>query len=329
MLKLGVVGVGSMGQNHARIYYEMGCLSGVYDAFSDMSLKVASKFNTVAYSNISDLLANVDAISVCTPTTNHYDVAIEAIMAGKSVLVEKPFTGDILKAKTLCEEAEKSAVTLASGFVERFNPVVDATKSALLSGKFGQLVTISARRVSSFPSRIRDVGVIMDLAIHDIDIIRHLTGSKILSVYARGGKMSNPKYEDHANIMMELENGALGLVETNWLTPMKVRTVALTCSKGFAQMNYTDQSLEFSTTHIDNIDISNTSHIPMELDTHHTIVKKMEPLKRELESFVKAASSSSPADVNGWDALENLRVCIAALQSVGSSERVVIEGNMI
>ncbi len=325
MLKLGVVGVGSMGQNHARIYSEMGCLSGVYDVYSDMASKAAKKLNTTAFSKIEDLLHEVDALSICTPTEYHYGVALQAIEAGKSVLVEKPFTGDVLNAKSLCEEAEKNGVTLASGFVERFNPIVSVTKNELSSGKFGKLVTISSRRVSSFPARIRDVGVIMDLAIHDVDVIRHLVGSPVVSVYARGGMMLNPKYEDYASIMMEFENGTLGLVEVNWLTPMKVRKVSLTCSKGYAQMDYMDQSLDFSTAQLDGVDQSNMSQIPMELDTHHFVVKKTEPLRRELEAFVEAADSSSKAEVDGWDALENVKVCSAALYSLSSLARVEIE----
>lgn len=325
MLKLGVVGVGSMGQNHARIYSEMGCLSGVFDVFPDMAAKAAKKLNTKAFSNLEDLLHEVDALSICTPTANHYEVALQAIDAGKSILVEKPFTGKIENAKSLCEEAEKNGVVLASGFVERFNPIVKVTKKELSSGKFGKLVTISSRRVSSFPSRIRDVGVIMDLAIHDIDVIRHLVGSPVVSVYARGGTMANKKYEDYANIMMEFEDGTLGLVEVNWLTPMKVRKVSLTCSNGYAQMDYMDQSLDFSTGQLDNVDPSNMSQIPMELDTHHFVVKKTEPLRRELEAFVGAASSSSKAEVDGWDALENVKVCSAALHSINSLARVEIQ----
>lgn len=325
MLRLGVVGVGSMGQNHARIYSEMGCLSGVYDVFPDMASRVANKLNSVAFSKLDDLLCNVDALSVCTPTAYHYDIALQAIKAGKSILVEKPFTGDVQKAMTLCEEAEQQGVTLASGFVERFNPIVNATKNVLVSGKFGKLVTISSRRVSSFPSRIHDVGVVMDLGIHDIDVLRYLVGSSVVSVYARGGMMINPKYEDHANIMMEFEDGTLGLVEVNWLTPMKVRNVSMTCSNGYAQMDYMNQSLEFATAQFDDVDPSNMSQIPMELDTHHFVVKKTEPLKRELESFVRAAGSSSKAEVDGWDALENVRVCTAALHSLSSLGRIDIE----
>ena len=325
MLRVGVVGVGSMGQNHARIYSEMGNLVCVYDAFADAADKVASRLRTTACGSVAELLSKVDAVSICTPTSTHYDVAVQAIKAGKAVLLEKPFTGVVETATTVCEAAEDEGVTLASGFVERFNPVVSATKDSLSAGRFGELVSISSRRVSSFPSRIRDVGVIKDLAIHDVDVIRYITSSEVRSVYALGGRMNNPQFEDHASFLMEVGDRVVGTVEANWLTPMKVRKVSLTCSKGFVEMDYVDQSLEFSTASFQDVDLANLSNIPMELDSRHIFVKKEEPLKRELQSFVRAASSNAKAEVDGWDAVANLKVCDAALQSLKEGKRVEIQ----
>ena len=198
MFKVGVIGVGSMGQNHARIYSELGNLVGVYDAFPESAQRVAKRLGTTPYASVEELLAKVDAVSICTPTTTHFEVAQKAIELGKAALVEKPFTGEEDLARKLCELAEEHKVTLASGFVERFNPVVHVTKKALSSGRFGKLVSMGSRRVSSFPSRIRDVGVIKDLAIHDVDVIRYLTGLEVRSIYALGGKMNGLQFEDHA-----------------------------------------------------------------------------------------------------------------------------------
>ena len=322
MLKVGVIGVGSMGQNHARIYSEMGCLAGVNDAFPDSAKHVAKRLGTNVFDTVDELLANVDAVSICTPTTSHFAVAKKAIEMGVATLVEKPFTGDETQARMLCELAEANKVTLASGFVERFNPVVAATKEALSVGKFGRLVSIGSRRVSSLPGRIRDVGVIKDLAIHDIDVIRHITGQEVRSVYALGGRMNGLKFEDHANFLMDMGNSIIATVEVNWLTPMKVRNVSMTCSAGFAQMDYMDQSLKFSSSKVQEMDDADMSQIPMVLDVHHIFVKKEEPLKRELEAFLTAAEMSSKAEVDGWDALANLRVCNAALLSLAGGQQV-------
>ncbi len=314
-----------MGQNHARIYSEMGLLGGVYDVYTESSKKIAAKFDTLAYSNLEGLLREVDALSICTPTSNHYDVAIEAIDEGKSILVEKPFTGNISKAIDLCDRAEEKGVTLASGFVERFNPVVSTARDTLASGRFGDLVSISTRRVSSYPSRIRDVGVIMDLAIHDIDVIRSIAGREISCVFALGGKKVNPDHDDNANILLEIEDGMVGMVEVNWLTPMKVREVSMTCSKGFVRIDYIDQTVEFSSSSFPIFDQSNMANIPMELDVHRLTLKKEEPLKRELEDFVHAAEISGRPESDGWDAVSNLAVCEASYRSQRERRRVEVE----
>ncbi|MDW5563813.1 MAG: Gfo/Idh/MocA family oxidoreductase [Methanomassiliicoccus sp.] len=322
MLRVGVIGTGSMGQNHARIYSEMGCLAGVFDVDSEACGRVAKRFSVKPYSNMDALIREVDAVSICTPTKYHFDAAVSAVNQGRSVLVEKPFTGDVVRARELCELAENKGVTIASGFVERFNPVVAATKDALTSGRFGKVVSIASRRVSSYPFRIRDVGVVMDLAIHDVDVIRYLTKEKVESVYALGGRMANDRFEDHATLLLQTAGGSTGMVEVNWLTPMKVRKVSITCSDGYAVMDYMDQSLQFSTSHMEHVDTSNMASMPIELDTHQVYVRKEEPLKRELKSFVDAAERGDRSECDGWNALENVSICAAALTSMREGCRV-------
>jgi len=324
MLKVGVIGVGLMGRNHARIYSEMGCLSGIYDAYADTANSVANRFGTTAYNSIESLLTDVDAVSICTPTTYHFETAKRAIELGKALLVEKPFTGDTDKARELCELAEKQGVTLASGFVERFNPIVQATRDTIDAGKLGDIISINARRVSSFPDRIRDVGVVKDLAIHDIDVLRYITGSEVKTVYALGGSMRCAQYEDHANLLMTLGDSIQATVEVNWLTPRKVRELSITSSQGFAVIDYIEQGVRFSTSSSRVIDESDLSRMQMELATHEVNVKKEEPLKRELEAFLNAANMSTKASVDGWDALANLKVCEGALRSLAECRPIEI-----
>jgi UDP-N-acetylglucosamine 3-dehydrogenase len=321
---VGVIGTGSMGQNHARIYSEMGCLAGVFDVDAEAAGRISKRFGVSPYTNMDALIQEVDAVSVCTPTQYHYDAAAKAIEQGRSALVEKPFTGEVESARKLCELAESRGVTIASGFVERFNPVVAATRDALASGRFGKVVSIASRRVSSYPFRIRDVGVIMDLAIHDVDVLRYLTGERIESVYALGGRMANDRFEDHATLLLQTAGGPTGMVEVNWLTPMKVRKVSITCSDGYAVMDYMDQSLQFSTSRMDHVDTSNMASMPIELDTHQVYVRKEEPLKRELESFVRAAESGGRSECDGWNALQNVSICAAALESMRDGRRVEV-----
>jgi len=322
MLRVGVIGTGSMGQNHVRVYSEIADLIGVHDAIKEQSAKIAQRFNVGSFDNLDDLLDKVDAVSICTPTSYHYETAMKVIERGRSLLVEKPFTGNSKQAEELTRRAEKEGVTLASGFIERSNPVVSVSKEAIKANRFGKVISLASRRVSSFPSRIRDVGVIKDLGIHDIDVIRYITDSEVRSVFALGGKFQNDKFEDYANLLLEMENGAVAFVEVNWLTPMKVRNVSLTCSEKFVQFNYTDQSLEVSSSTMSNLDQGDMFRIPLEQDVRRIAVKKEEPLKRELERFLAAAENKTKPFVGGMDAVSNLKVCEAALESIKTGAKV-------
>ncbi|HVO77385.1 MAG TPA: Gfo/Idh/MocA family oxidoreductase [Methanomassiliicoccales archaeon] len=324
MLKVGVIGVGSMGQNHARIYSEIAQLEGVYDLDAVQSKKVAARLGTKSFGSVKELLEKVDAVSVCTITSTHCDVANEVIKAGKDLIVEKPFTGASKNAKALCQAADKAGVILAAGFVERHNPVVGVARDALKAGRFGKPISFASRRVSSFPARIRDVGVIMDLGIHDIDVLRHITSDEAKSVFALGGKFNNPSFEDHASILVEMGSGIEAYLEVNWLTPMKVRKVSLTCSGGFVQVDYIDQSIEFSSSITKEFDQADAFRVPLEQDVRRICVRKEEPLKKELVDFLDASESDRRPLASGEDAVADLRICEAALASLKENSRVTL-----
>lgn len=317
-MRVGVIGVGSMGKNHVRVYSEIADLVGVTDVMQDSSRSVAEKFGVRSYGSPLDLLRDVDAVSICTPTSEHLKVAKMAIEQGVSLLVEKPFTGRSETAAELVEMADKAKVTVASGFIERCNPIVGTLRGMATAKRFGDVISIASRRVSSFPARIRDVGVIMDLGIHDVDVLRHVKGSEVRSVYALGGSYNTDKCEDFANLLLEFEDGGLGFIEVNWLTPMKVRKLSLTCSEAFVQADYIDQSMEISSSSIKDLDPGNLFNLPLELDVHHISVKKEEPLKVELQNFLRAAEAGKEAPISGRDAVSNLKVCEAALRSLKS-----------
>jgi len=324
MVKVGVIGVGSMGQNHARIHSETGNLGGVYDLDQAQSRKVAERFGVRSFESVSSLMASIDAVDICSITTTHHDIATRAIAAGKHLLVEKPFTGDALKAREICELAERKGVVLAAGFVERYNPIVGVAREAVRENRFGKVISFSSRRVSSFPARIRDVGVIMDLGIHDVDVLRFITGQEVKSVFALGGKEANQRFEDHANLLIEMQSGLVAFIEINWLTPMKVRKVSLTCSEGFVQLDYMDQSLEISSSITKDFDVANAFHVPLECDVRKISVRKEEPLKLELSDFIQAIETSDRPMASGWDALADLKVCEAALDSLRTGMKVEV-----
>lgn len=323
-MKAGVIGVGSMGQNHARLHSEMGQLVGVYDLDQAQSKKVAERFGVQSFESVESLLSAVDMVDVCTVTSTHYDIAKRAIAMGRHLLVEKPFTADSRKAEELCSLAERDGLVLASGFVERYNPVVGVARDAVKERRFGDVISFASRRVSSFPARIRDVGVIMDLGIHDLDVLRFVTGMEARTVFALGGKFANRNFEDHASILVELEGGLEAYLEVNWLTPMKVRKVSLTCSEGFVQLDYMDQSMEFSSSKVGSFDVAQGFQVPLEFDVRKMSVRKEEPLRLELQDFTRAAETGGRPMADGHDALENLRLCEAALESLRTGKNVPV-----
>lgn len=325
-MKVGVIGVGSMGQNHVRVLSEISNLVGVCDSNPEAGEKIASKFKTKYYKNVSDLLASgVEAVSVVTPTNAHYDIATKVIESGAHLLLEKPATGVSKKLMELTKLAERKGITFAVGLIERHNPVVSLAMNNLKGGTFGSLISAHARRVSSFPSRIKDVGVIMDLGVHDIDVIKYLSGSKARSVYATAGKFKNKEFEDHANIIIEFSNGITGVVEVNWLTPTKVRTLAMTCSGQFVEFDYTSQSIHVCSATLREFDPANLFDLGLEHQTRTINLKKEEPLRRELSDFIKAAENGTQPLVTGGDAAETIAIAEAAIKSAKTNSVVHIE----
>jgi UDP-N-acetylglucosamine 3-dehydrogenase len=263
-------------------------------------------------------------VSVCVPTSLHFKVAMDAIAAGKHVLVEKPLCEGVPDARRLTKAARDAGVVLAVGHIERHNPVVASAKRHLEAGTWGDLITAGARRVSNFPDRIRDVGVIMDLAIHDIDVLRYLVGKPVTTVFAVGGRQKHQAFEDHATILLTFANGVHGYVEANWLTPMKVRKLSLTCLRNFVELDYTAQSLTISSSTLGPLDPSNLYQVPLDVDTRHVNLRKEEPLKLELKDFLRAAKEGGEPLVTGEDAVETLRVVEAAVESQRTGKVVAL-----
>jgi UDP-N-acetylglucosamine 3-dehydrogenase len=325
-MKAGVVGVGSMGKNHARVYSEMNVLQAIADSEEAVARPLAEKFGVDYFPNYKDMLkTDIDAITVATPTNTHFKISMDAIKAGKHVLVEKPICFNIEEAEILVKAAEKEGLVLAVGQIERHNPVVKFARDSIGEGKFGDVVSIAARRVSTMPGRIRDVGVLMDLGIHDVDVIRYLAQSPVKSVYALGGKRQNDAFEDHANILMDFENDILGFVEVNWLTPMKVRRISLTCQKNYVELDYMKQSADISSSQVSGaLDSNDLYRLPIEFDIRHVSLKKQEPLRNEQEDFLGAIRENRQPLINGRDGTETLRVCQAALRSIKEGKRIML-----
>jgi len=315
MLRVGVVGVGMMGQHHARVYSELAKegkveLVGVADANFERAKEIARKFGTIPYADYRELVKeNLDAVSIVVPTSLHRVVALEFINSGTSVLVEKPIADTIENAQMIIEAAEDAEVILMVGHIERFNPAVLRLKELISRGELGKLVTISAKRVGPMATRIRDVGIIIDLSVHDIDVISYLFGESVRTVYARAGNVVHPAgVEDHALITLGFDEGT-GIVETNWLTPHKTRTLTVVGTGGIAYLDYINQTLR--------------------LYNHEWIreakIEKKEPLRNELEHFVKCVEHGKTPIVDGRAGLHALRVALLAQESARTGKVMEVE----
>lgn len=322
MIKIGVIGIGSMGKNHVRVCSELPDvdLVGISDINRDAAKVVAKRFNTKTYNSYKTLLNLVDAVIIATPTTTHYDLVNHAFSHGKHVLVEKPICDNITNAEDIVKKAEDKKLVLAVGHIERHNPVVDFMKKSINNKRFGEIISINSKRVSNLPGRIKDVGVILDFSIHDIDVMRFLSG-EIKSVYAKAGIFNkNIKYEDHAVILLNFENDVCGMIDVNWLTPIKIRRLFLTCSEQFVEMDYINQSVTMSSSSLKVVDEMDLYNVPMQFRTNHISLEKKEPLRNEIQDFINVIKNCKQPLASGYDGLMALRIAKSAIKSFKTGE---------
>lgn len=317
MIKLGVIGIGSMGKNHVRVCSEIDNIElvGIADIDKTAVQKVAERFDISAFFDYKELIQKLDAVVVSTPTKFHYSIVLDALNEGKHILVEKPMCDDVKKAEELVKKAKKEKLVLAVGHIERHNPAVKFVQVSIKNKQFGELITLASKRVSNFPGRIRDTGVIFDLGIHDIDVMRFLAGN-ITSVYARTGRFTKTiDFEDHANIVLNFENGICGVVEVNWLTPMKVRKLFLTCSKNFVEVDYTSQTVTISSSSFKTLDEMDLYRTPLDYNINQVALEKKEPLRNEIEDFISAIEKGDKPLASGEDGVMAIRIAQAAVES--------------
>ena len=324
-LRVGVVGLGLMGRNHARVYREIGAnLAALSDVDPVAARAAATKHQCAHIEDVDAFLRSVDALSVVTPTQHHYDIALKAIEAGKHVLVEKPITATLEQAQLLIAAARKQGVTLAVGHVERHNPVVRAARSMIDKGELGDVNALSSRRVNRVDRfRVRDVGVVLDLAVHDIDVLRFLARAEPETVFAVTSPAGSSR-EENAHIVMSFPGGVHASLDVNWLTPRKVRRLSITGSKAYAEADYVAQTLEVSTSRAV-LNEDNLYATPMDVETRMHQLKAQEPLANELRDFLDAARTGKPPLVTGEDGAAALAIAHAALRSASTGQRVPVE----
>ena len=301
-LRMAVIGCGFWGRNHARIFndLEVADLVAVSDLREEAACALGERYGADHYVDPMDVYEreDVEAVSICTPTVTHAKLSLSAIEAGKHVLVEKPMTNTSEEAESLIAAANRAGVKITVGFVERFNPGVIEALRLVSEGEIGEVILARFHRVSRYPLRISDVGVVKDLAIHDVDIVRKLFDEEPETVYATAGSIVH-NLEDYANIVLRFPGNRSAFIETNWLTPHKIRRAILTGSEGLITVEFIPQEIT----------------VENDEGRYQPFLPTKEPLTLELESFVNSVLEDRPPVVSGEDGLQALRICEAALES--------------
>jgi UDP-N-acetylglucosamine 3-dehydrogenase len=335
-LKVAVVGAGSMGKNHLRVLrddFDEGQveLVGVAEPHGENLQHAMRRFHVAGFDDYRQMVEQThpDLVAVVVPTDLHFEVASYLLDRGINVLLEKPMTSSVEEAQALIQLAAIRDVKLAIGHIERFNPAVIEVKRHLVAGELGQVFHLHARRLGPFPPRIRDVGVTLDLATHDIDVMRYLADAEVEHVYAETRQHIHTTHEDLLLGVLRFTNRAIGVLDVNWLTPTKVRELSITGEKGMYLINYLTQDVyfyenDYTTTTWDALrSLTGVSEGTMT----RLKIQKAEPLRLEYEDVMAAIRQDALPTVSGEDGLAVLKVVsqLAAAKSIGNEQHVRAE----
>lgn len=326
-LRAGVIGVGAMGRHHVRVLSELSDvdLVAIADVSPKLVAEVASSFGVRGYRDIDAMLEmeKLDIVSIVVPTSLHHSTSITAMRNGVNVLCEKPIAPTVALANEMIQVADECGVRLMIGHIERFNPAILELKRRL--GQAGEIYQISSRRLGPFPDRIRDVGVVVDLASHDIDAMNFLLGSGVDRVFAQTAQRIHASNEDMVLGTIQFSNGVVGSLDVNWLTSTKVRELMVTGSGGTFVANYLTQDLRFfanGAVESSWEDLNDLQRIAIGESKSYEF-EKVEPLKAEIQSFVEAIvnDTSVPAPPEG--AANALAIALSLIESAASGTAVV------
>lgn len=300
--RAGVIGVGSMGQNHARVYGELPGveLVGVFDVDADRADEIATRHDTRA-PGMDELIETADAVSIAVPTAHHYEVARDCIEAGVHVLVEKPFVADPEEGHRLIELGERHGVTIQVGHVERFNPAVQAVTEIL---EDHEIIAIDAQRLGSPRERRIEDNAVMDLMIHDIDVLLSLVGDEVSTINAVGAESNR-----YIDAQLAFKDGVVASLTASRVTQRKIRELSITARECWITVDYIDRSVEIHRHSLpEYVEGSGGVHYRHEGVVERPMIDSDEPLKEELASFVECIQTGQEPQVTAEDGLRALRV---------------------
>jgi len=299
-MKIVQIGTGGWGKNHTRILAQLEVLSAVCDTNKEMSKEFGEKYSVNHYDSVDSLLdsENFDGAFVCTPTSTHSEIATKLIQKRKNVFIEKPMTYLSEEGEDLVQLAKKNNVVLTCGYIERFNPAVILVKDYVKSKKFGELVMLEFHRENRMPVHIKDVGIIYDTSVHDIDTAMWLFDDTPQVVFARSGKIQH-EHEDFATIMLGFKDNKVAIISSNWITPSRIRTFNAVCTEGIVSSDFITQEVKIQT--------KNETEIPRK--------EMQEPLLLEIKNFLGAIEGKNELTVKSSEAVNVTKIAEASLLS--------------
>ncbi|AOX03110.1 oxidoreductase [Moorena producens PAL-8-15-08-1] len=307
-IKIGVIGVGNMGQHHARVLSLLKDVEivGVADINVERGLNIASKYRVRFFEDYHDLLPYVEAVCIAVPTRLHHDVGMTCLQAGVHILIEKPIAASIAEAESLVNAAAESQCILQVGHIERFNPAFQELSKVL---KTEQLLAVEAHRMSPYSDRANDVSVVLDLMIHDIDLLLELVASPVTRLTASGSRASDSGYLDYVTATLGFANGIVGTVTASKVTHRKIRRIAAHCKNSLTEADFLNNEILIHRQTTANY-MTDYGQVLYRQDglIEKVYTSNIEPLHAELEHFVNCVRGGNQPSVGGEQALKALRL---------------------
>jgi predicted dehydrogenase len=305
-LRVGVVGVGHIGKNHARLYAQLPAahFTAIHDTDPETARRLSEEFGVLAASSLDEFSQNVDAASIATPTNTHFEIARQLLMRGKHLLIEKPIAENTVHATELAELAAGHGLVLQVGHVERFNPVLSALEKRLTNPRF-----IEAHRLSPYPNRSIDIGVVLDLMIHDLEIILHLVRSPVHTIDAVGVPVMG-RGEDIANARLRFEDGCVANITSSRISPERMRKIRVFQEDAYLSLDYQNQTGEMH------------RRTAAGITREEVEIEREEPLQRQLASFIECAQTGRAPKVSGFQAAAALELAVEITKRINSAPRV-------
>ncbi|KST62323.1 Gfo/Idh/MocA family protein [Mastigocoleus testarum] len=307
-IRIGTIGVGNMGQNHARVMSLMKDveLVGVADIDVERGLETASKYKVRFFEDYTELLPLVDAVCIAVPTRLHYAVGMNCLLSGVHVLLEKPIAASISEAESLVNAAAESQCILQVGHIERFNPAFQELSKVL---KTERILALEAHRMSPYSHRANDVSVVLDLMIHDIDLLLEVAGSQVVKLTASGNRSPENRFLDYVTATLGFANGIVATLTASKITHRKIRRIVAHCKNSFTEADFLQNEILIHR-HISGNRTNDSRQMLYKQDgvIEKVYTSNIEPLRAELEHFVNCVRGGNQPSVGGKQALKALRL---------------------